>query len=164
MISEGWEEKVGGKLEFEADWRKIVEKALAHIDAKRKALKLEEYNPQRYAQSATYKPADYMSEDESRARYFAFLSFFSFSMTGLVLSSNLFQTFLFWELVGLTSYLLIGFWYQKPSAATAARKAFVINRLADLGFYLGILLLFMMLGSVNFLDMQTDVLQGMPFT
>ena len=66
MISEGWEEKTGGKLEFEADWRKIVEKSLAHIDAKRKALKLEEYNPQRYAQSAAYRPADYLSEDDFR--------------------------------------------------------------------------------------------------
>ncbi len=92
----------------------------------------------------------YMAEDESRARYFGFLSFFSFSMTGLVLSNNLLQTFLFWELVGLTSYLLIGFWYQKPSAATAARKAFVINRLADLGFYLGIVLLFLSFGHLNF--------------
>ncbi len=105
----------------------------------------------------------YMAEDDSRARYFGFLSFFSFSMTGLVLSHNLLQTFLFWEMVGLTSYLLIGFWYQKPSASTAARKAFVINRLADLGFYLGILLLFLMFGSVNFLDLKTDLLrQALP--
>ena len=100
----------------------------------------------------------YMAEDESRARYFAFLSFFSFSMTGLVLSSNLLQTFLFWELVGLASYMLIGFWYQKPSASTAARKAFVINRLADLGFYLGILMLFILFGSVDYLNLRTDAL------
>ncbi len=101
----------------------------------------------------------YMAEDASRHRYFGFLSFFAFSMTGLILSHNLFQTFVFWELVGLTSYLLIGFWYEKKSAATAARKAFVINRLADLGFYLGIILLFMMTGTVNFLDLKTDTLQ-----
>ncbi len=100
----------------------------------------------------------YMAEDESRARYFAFLSFFAFAMTGLVLSSNLLQTFLFWELVGLASYMLIGFWYQKPSASNAARKAFVINRLADLGFYLGILMLFILFGSVNFLDLKTETL------
>ena len=81
-------------------------------------------------------------------------------MTGLVLSNNLLQTFLFWEMVGLTSYLLIGFWYQKPAAATAARKAFVINRLADLGFYLGILVLFMIYGSVNFTDLRTATLQN----
>ncbi len=102
----------------------------------------------------------YMAEDASKARYFAFLSFFSFSMTGLVLSSNLLQTFLFWELVGLTSYLLIGFWYQKPAAATAARKAFVINRLADLGFYLGMVLLFLFFGSVSFTAMEAGVLRG----
>ncbi len=100
----------------------------------------------------------YMAEDESRARYFGFLSFFSFSMTGLVLSSNLLQTFLFWELVGLTSYLLIGFWYQKPSAASAARKAFVINRLADLGFYLGIIALFILSGTLNFTDLNPEFL------
>jgi len=101
----------------------------------------------------------YMAEDPSRPRYFAFLSFFSFSMTGLVLSSNLLQTFLFWELVGLTSYLLIGFWYEKQSAATAARKAFVLNRLGDLGFYLGVILLFLLFGSLNFLDLKSDSLR-----
>ena len=100
----------------------------------------------------------YMVEDESRWRYFAFLSFFSFAMTGLVLSNNLLQTFLFWELVGLASYLLIGFWYQKPAAATAARKAFVINRLADLGFYLGIIMLFLLFGTVNFLSLERAAL------
>ncbi len=105
----------------------------------------------------------YMAKDESRSRYFGFLSFFSFAMTGLVLSTNLLQTFLFWELVGLASYLLIGFWYQKPAAATAARKAFVINRLADLGFYLGILLLFMLFGTVDFLKLEQGALmQALP--
>ncbi len=101
----------------------------------------------------------YMNEDHSRARYFGFLSFFSFSMTGLVLSNNLLQTFLFWELVGLTSYLLIGFWFEKPSAATAARKAFVINRLGDLGFYLGVILIFILFGSLNFVDLTASSLQ-----
>src|SRR6185503_1347847 len=101
----------------------------------------------------------YMAEDESRARYFGFLSFFSFSMTGLVLSNNLLQTFCFWELVGLTSYLLIGFWFEKPQAATAARKAFVINRLGDLGFYLGVILLFLIVGSLNFTQLKIDTLR-----
>ena len=101
----------------------------------------------------------YMAEDKSRARYFGFLSFFAFSMTGLVLSTNLLQTFLFWELVGLTSYLLIGFWYEKQSAGTAARKAFVMNRLADLGFYLGILALFMLTGTLNFTDLNHEFLR-----
>ncbi|HTL48017.1 MAG TPA: NADH-quinone oxidoreductase subunit L [Verrucomicrobiae bacterium] len=102
----------------------------------------------------------YMAEDPSRARYFGFLSFFAFAMTGLVLSSNLLQTFLFWELVGLASYLLIGFWYEKTSAATAARKAFVINRLADLGFYLGIILLFLFFGTVDFLKLDAEALRA----
>lgn len=92
----------------------------------------------------------YMAGDSDRPRYFAFLSFFSFAMTGLVLSNNLLQTFVFWELVGLASYLLIGFWFQKPSAAEAARKAFVINRLADLGFYLGVIGLLLFAGTLNF--------------
>lgn len=102
----------------------------------------------------------YMAEDESKARYFGFLSFFSFSMTGLVLSSNLLQTFLFWELVGLTSYLLIGFWYQKKSAASAARKAFVINRLGDLGFYLGLILLFLLFGTLQFTALKAEALRS----
>ncbi|MBI4432584.1 MAG: NADH-quinone oxidoreductase subunit L [Candidatus Omnitrophica bacterium] len=102
----------------------------------------------------------YMNEDPSRPRYFGFLSFFSFSMTGLVLSNNLLQTFLFWELVGLTSYLLIGFWFEKKSAATAARKAFVINRLADLGFYLGIILLFLLFGTLGFATLKADALRN----
>ncbi|MCG3175638.1 MAG: NAD(P)H-quinone oxidoreductase subunit 2, chloroplastic [Candidatus Omnitrophica bacterium] len=98
----------------------------------------------------------YMREDESRPRYFAYLSFFSFAMTGLVLASNLLQTFMFWELVGLASYLLIGFWYTKPSAAQAARKAFVLNRLGDLGFYLGIVILFVGLGTLDFTGLGKD--------
>ena len=107
--------------------------------------------------------AYYMAEDKSRARYFGFLSFFAFSMTGLVLSCNLLQTFLFWELVGLTSYLLIGFWYEKPAAATAARKAFVMNRLGDLGFYLGIILLFILFGTLNFTELNAESLkQALP--
>jgi NADH-quinone oxidoreductase subunit L len=100
----------------------------------------------------------YMAQDPSRPRYFGFLSFFAFAMTGLVLSTNLVQTFLFWELVGLASYMLIGFWYEKKSAGDAARKAFVLNRLADLGFYLGILMLFILFGSVNFLDLKAETL------
>ncbi len=100
----------------------------------------------------------YMEEDPSRPRYFGFLSFFSFSMTGLVLSNNLLQTFLFWELVGLSSYLLIGFWIEKNTAATAARKAFVINRLGDLGFYLGVILLLVFFGTLNFVDLKSEAL------
>jgi NADH-quinone oxidoreductase subunit L len=83
----------------------------------------------------------YMLEDPSMPRFFAFLSLFAFSMIGIVLSNNFIQLFIFWELVGLSSYLLIAFWYEKPSAADAGVKAFMVNRLADFGFLCGILLL-----------------------
>jgi len=83
----------------------------------------------------------YMAEDPSSPRFFAFLSLFAFSMIGIVLSNNFIQLFMFWELVGLSSYLLIGFWYAKPSAADAGVKAFLVNRLSDFGFLCGIILL-----------------------
>ena len=79
----------------------------------------------------------YMKGDPGFSRYFAYLSLFAFSMLGLVVADNYFQTFVFWELVGLSSYLLIGFWFEKPSAADASRKAFVTNRWADFGFMTG---------------------------
>lgn len=83
----------------------------------------------------------YMAEDPGMPRFFAFLSLFAFSMIGIVLADNFIQLFMFWELVGLSSYLLIGFWYEKPSAADAGVKAFMVNRLADFGFLCGIILL-----------------------
>jgi NADH-quinone oxidoreductase subunit L len=83
----------------------------------------------------------YMEEDPSSPRFFAYLSLFAFSMIGIVLSNNFIQLFIFWELVGLSSYLLIGFWYAKPSAADAGVKAFMVNRLSDFGFLCGIILL-----------------------
>jgi len=83
----------------------------------------------------------YMDEDPSSPRFFAYLSLFAFSMIGIVLSNNFIQLFIFWELVGLSSYLLIGFWYAKPSAADAGVKAFLVNRLSDFGFLTGIILL-----------------------
>ena len=70
----------------------------------------------------------YMDEDSGKARFFAFLSLFTFSMLGIVLSNNFLQMFIFWELVGVCSFLLIGFWYEKPSAGDAAKKAFIVNR------------------------------------
>ena len=82
----------------------------------------------------------YMKEDRCMGRYFGSLSLFMFSMLGIVLSNNLVMTFIFWELVGVSSYLLIGFWYEKPSAADACKKAFITNRLGDFGFILGIIL------------------------
>ncbi|MBP9853560.1 MAG: NADH-quinone oxidoreductase subunit L [Candidatus Omnitrophica bacterium] len=83
----------------------------------------------------------YMAEDPGSPRFFAFLSLFAFSMIGIVLANNFIQLFIFWELVGLSSYLLIGFWYEKTSAANAGVKAFMVNRFADFGFLCGILLL-----------------------
>ncbi len=83
----------------------------------------------------------YMADDAGSPRFFAYLSLFAFSMIGIVLANNTIQLFMFWELVGLSSYLLIGFWYHKPSAADAGVKAFMVNRLADFGFLCGILLL-----------------------
>src|SRR5436190_7200137 len=83
----------------------------------------------------------YMKGEERFATYFSFLSLFTFSMLGLVISSNIFQTYIFWELVGVSSYLLIGFYYDKPSAVAAAKKAFIVTRFADLGFLTGIIIL-----------------------
>lgn len=91
----------------------------------------------------------YMAEDKSRPRFFAFLSLFTFAMLMLVTADNLVQMFFGWEGVGLASYLLIGFWYERPSANAAAIKAFVVNRVGDFGFALGIFLLFALTGSVG---------------
>ncbi|MBI4314167.1 MAG: NADH-quinone oxidoreductase subunit L [Candidatus Omnitrophica bacterium] len=93
--------------------------------------------------------AGYMSEEPSYSRYFAGLSLFAFSMLGIVLANNLVMLFMFWELVGVSSYLLIGFWYQKPSAAEAGRKAFMVNRVADFGFMIGILMLWTVSGATG---------------
>ena len=83
----------------------------------------------------------YMKGEGRLAAYYAFLSLFTFSMLGLVLSSNIFQLYIFWELVGVSSYLLIGFYFDKPSAVAASKKAFIVTRFADLGFLVGILIL-----------------------
>src|SRR6478672_9898768 len=92
----------------------------------------------------------YMHEDPHRPRFFSYLSLFTFAMLALVTSDNLAQLFFGWEGVGLASYLLIGFWYQKPSAVAAAMKAFIVNRVGDFGFSLGIFLVFWASGSVVF--------------
>jgi len=83
----------------------------------------------------------YMKGEKGFQRYYAFLSLFTFSMLGLVVSTNIFQMYIFWELVGVSSYLLIGFYYTKPSAVAASKKAFIVTRFADLGFLIGILIL-----------------------
>jgi len=92
----------------------------------------------------------YMDEDPYRPRFFSYLSLFTFAMLMLVTADNLVQLFFGWEGVGLMSYLLIGFWYQKPSANAAAIKAFVVNRVGDFGFALGIFAIFMLIGSTDF--------------
>ncbi|MFZ2277763.1 MAG: NADH-quinone oxidoreductase subunit L [Prosthecobacter sp.] len=103
----------------------------------------------------------YMKDDDAKPRFFGSLSLFMFSMTGIVLAGNLIMMFIFWELVGLSSYLLIGHWYQKASAAEACKKAFLTNRIGDFGFMIGILLLFgANHGSVNLDDLATAFKSG----
>ena len=104
----------------------------------------------------------YLHGDRSYSRYFASLSLFTFSMLGIVLANNLFMMFVFWELVGVSSYLLIGFWFEKNSAADAAKKAFLTNRVGDFGFILGIILTWVALGSVNFTELA-HALDGKAF-
>jgi NADH-quinone oxidoreductase subunit L len=94
----------------------------------------------------------YMAEDDSRPRFFAYLSLFSFAMLALVTAADFMQLFFGWEGVGLASYLLIGFWYKKPTANAASIKAFVVNRVGDFGFALGIMTVFWMFGSVQFAE------------
>ncbi len=104
----------------------------------------------------------YMKGDPGFARFYSFLSLFSFSMLGLVVATNIFQMYMFWELVGLSSYLLIGFYYDKPSAVAASKKAFIVTRFADLGFLLGILLMSFSTGTFDFLSLTNT--QGTLFT
>ena len=92
----------------------------------------------------------YMKGDEGYTKFFSFLGLFSFSMFGLVLATNLFQIYIFWELVGVSSYLLIGYYYTKPSAVAAAKKAFIVTRFADLGFLIGILIMGYYTGTFDF--------------
>src|SRR5467141_4144598 len=94
----------------------------------------------------------YMAEDKDFTRFFAYLSFFSGAMLGLVIANSLLLLFIFWELVGLASYLLIGFWIQKPSAAAAAKKAFITTRIDDMGLFLGMLWLYGRSGTLLFYD------------
>nr|CUR03855.1 ndhF [Acacia kochii] len=96
---------------------------------------------------------NYMSHDEGYLRFFAYMSFFNTSMLGLVTSSNLIQIYIFWELVGMCSYLLIGFWFTRPIAANACQKAFVTNRVGDFCLLLGILGLYWITGSLEFRDL-----------
>lgn len=102
----------------------------------------------------------YMKGEERFGTYYSFLSLFTFSMLGLVVASNIFQIYIFWELVGISSYLLIGFYYDRPSAVAASKKAFIVTRFADLGFLIGILILAFGSGTLDFNTMiqrLTDV-------
>ncbi len=92
----------------------------------------------------------YMKGDERFPTYYAFLGLFTFSMLGLVVSSNIFQIYIFWELVGVSSFLLIGYYYDKPSAVAACKKAFIVTRFADVGFLIGILILSFYAGTLDF--------------
>lgn len=110
----------------------------------------------------------YMKGEKRFATYYSFLSLFTFSMLGLVLSSNIFQIYIFWELVGVSSFLLIGFYYDRPSAVAASKKAFIVTRFADLGFLIGILILGFYGGTLDFgfliqrlTDVQSEQFIGM---
>jgi NADH-quinone oxidoreductase subunit L len=98
----------------------------------------------------------YMAGEKGFQRYYAFLSLFSFSMLGLVVATNIFQMYIFWELVGVSSYLLIGFYYKLPSAVSASKKAFIVTRFADLGFLIGILLLSFYTDTFDFDALTAD--------
>ena len=92
------------------------------------------------------------------------MSLFTFSMLGIVLANNFLMMFIFWELVGVSSYLLIGFWFEKPSAGDAAKKAFITNRLGDFGFLAGILIVWGVFGSLNFASINTSISSGYIFS
>ena len=95
----------------------------------------------------------YMKGERGFERFFSFLSLFTFSMLGLVVAPNIFQMYIFWELVGISSYLLIGFYYQKPSAVAASKKAFIVTRFADMGFLIGILMLSFYTKTFDFISL-----------
>ncbi len=102
----------------------------------------------------------YMEGEKGFQRYYAFLSLFTMSMLGLVVATNIFQMYLFWELVGVSSYLLIGFYYTKPAAVAASKKAFIVTRFADLGFLVGILFYGFYAGTFTFSPTQTALVAG----
>lgn len=106
----------------------------------------------------------YMKGDERYNRYFAYLGIFTFSMNGIVLTHNILMMYIFWELVGLSSYLLIGFWFEKKSASDAGKKAFIVNRVGDLGMFAGILILFFTYRTFSFEEIFNSISAGvLPF-
>jgi NADH-quinone oxidoreductase subunit L len=106
----------------------------------------------------------YMSHDENFTRFFCFLSLFAGAMLGVVIANSLLLLFMCWEIVGLTSYLLIGFWYQRPAAAAAAKKAFIVTRIGDVGLFLGMLWLYSRSGTLLFYDHGTGCLEHSALT
>ena len=98
---------------------------------------------------------EYMRNDPAKHRYFGFIGLFLFSMLGIILSGNLFQMYFFWELVGFSSYLLIGFWYTKPEAIAASKKAFLMNKIGDMSLLIGIFLCFQHFGSTQIIDLSS---------
>ncbi len=104
---------------------------------------------------------EYMKGDIRYSRYYAYLGLFTFSMNGIVLANNLISLYIFWELVGVSSYLLIAHWYEKHSAAAAGKKAFLTNRVGDIGFFIGIMIMFTAIESFNFQDVFAGVSQGL---
>jgi len=106
----------------------------------------------------------YMKGDERYNRYFAYLGIFTFSMNGIVLTHNILMMYIFWELVGLSSYLLIGFWFEKKSASDAGKKAFIVNRVGDLGMFAGILILYLTYNTFSFDQIFNSIAAGkLPF-
>lgn len=106
----------------------------------------------------------YMKGDERYNRYFAYLGIFTFSMNGIVLTHNILMMYIFWELVGLSSYLLIGFWFEKKSASDAGKKAFIVNRVGDIGMFAGILILFFTYRTFSFDEIFNSISSGvLPF-
>src|SRR5258707_7387473 len=99
--------------------------------------------------------AGYMHDDDGYARFFTYLNLFVFSMVMLVLAGNFLVLYVFWEAVGLCSYLLIGFWYEKKSATDAGKKAFIVNRVGDFGFGLGIMLIWVTFATLNYGEVFT---------
>lgn len=107
---------------------------------------------------------EYMKGDKRYNRYFAYLGIFTFSMLGIVLTHNILMMYIFWELVGLSSYLLIGFWYEKKSASDAAKKAFLVNRIGDIGMFIGIMILFTNYHTFTFDTIFAQIAAGnLPF-
>ncbi|MCI0777047.1 MAG: NADH-quinone oxidoreductase subunit L, partial [Chloroflexi bacterium] len=103
----------------------------------------------------------YMAGDTGYRRYFAYMSLFTTSMLGLIMVDSILMLFVFWELVGLSSYLLIGFWFHKPSAAKAAMKAFIVTRLGDVGLMLAIILIWVKTGTFDIVEIQGLAVAGL---